>query len=75
MGLVRVYTKPQGQQPDFTDPVVLSSVAAWWRISAITFTEIWLRTPSLCSYGALVQDTTQHCCLSHLLQDEDVVRS
>ncbi|KAG9154952.1 hypothetical protein Leryth_012149 [Lithospermum erythrorhizon] len=24
MGLVRVYTKPQGQQPDFTDPVVLS---------------------------------------------------
>ncbi|CAM8955966.1 unnamed protein product [Rhodiola kirilowii] len=24
MGLVRVYTKPQGQQPDFSDPVVLS---------------------------------------------------
>lgn len=28
MGLVRVYTKPQGQQPDFTDPVVLSSVCS-----------------------------------------------
>jgi ribosome-interacting GTPase 1 len=26
MGLVRVYTKPQGQQPDFGDPVVLSTV-------------------------------------------------
>jgi hypothetical protein len=26
MGLVRVYTKPQDQQPDFTDPVVLSTV-------------------------------------------------
>ena len=26
MGLVRVYTKPQGQQPDFADPVVLSAV-------------------------------------------------
>lgn len=26
MGLVRVYTKPQGQQPDFGDPVVLSAV-------------------------------------------------
>ncbi|GKC92940.1 developmentally-regulated G-protein 2, partial [Tanacetum coccineum] len=25
MGLVRVYTKPQGQQPDFSDPVVLSA--------------------------------------------------
>ncbi|KAI5001036.1 hypothetical protein ZWY2020_010995 [Hordeum vulgare] len=25
MGLVRVYTKPQGQQPDFGDPVVLST--------------------------------------------------
>lgn len=28
MGLVRVYTKPQGQQPDFTDPVVLSTVCS-----------------------------------------------
>lgn len=28
MGLVRVYTKPQGQQPDFTDPVVLSHVSS-----------------------------------------------
>lgn len=28
MGLVRVYTKPQGQQPDFTDPVVLSTVGS-----------------------------------------------
>lgn len=27
MGLVRVYTKPQGQQPDFSDPVVLSTVS------------------------------------------------
>jgi ribosome-interacting GTPase 1 len=26
MGLVRVYTKPQGQQPDFSEPVVLSTV-------------------------------------------------
>jgi len=26
MGLVRIYTKPQGQQPDFSDPVVLSAV-------------------------------------------------
>ncbi|CAL9097771.1 unnamed protein product, partial [Musa textilis] len=25
MGLVRVYSKPQGQQPDFTDPFVLST--------------------------------------------------
>lgn len=27
MGLVRVYTKPQGQQPDFTDPAVFSIVS------------------------------------------------
>lgn len=27
MGLVRVYTKPQGQQPDFSEPVVLSTVS------------------------------------------------
>ncbi|XP_058104832.1 uncharacterized protein LOC131248528 isoform X9 [Magnolia sinica] len=29
-GLVRVYTKPQGQQPDFSDPVVLSTMILWW---------------------------------------------
>lgn len=27
MGLVRVYSKPQGQPPDFTDPFVLSTVS------------------------------------------------
>jgi len=27
MGLVRVYSKPQGQQPDFDEPFVLSSVS------------------------------------------------
>ena len=32
MGLVRVYTKPQGQQPDFSDPVVLSAVCVSYSI-------------------------------------------
>lgn len=36
MGLVRVYTKPQGQQPDFTEPVVLSVVcyiSFWYQMN------------------------------------------
>lgn len=32
MGLVRVYTKPQGQQPDFTDPAVLSAVCPFYHL-------------------------------------------
>lgn len=34
MGLVRVYTKPQGQQPDFSEPVVLSTVSYDFTVSA-----------------------------------------
>jgi ribosome-interacting GTPase 1 len=27
MGLVRVFTKPQGQHPDFSEPIVMSHVS------------------------------------------------
>ena len=39
MGLVRVYTKPQGQQPDFGDPVVLSTVCL---VSLMPYTDLLL---------------------------------
>ncbi|KAK6914703.1 GTP binding protein, second domain [Dillenia turbinata] len=35
MGLVRVYTKPQGQQPDFTDPFVLSASRGWCTVEDV----------------------------------------
>lgn len=49
MGLVRVYTKPQGQQPDFTDPVVLSTVGFY-----ITFIYFYDFSRNDCYYPSLL---------------------
>lgn len=49
MGLVRVYTKPQGQQPDFTDPVVLSTVGFY-----ITFIYFYDFSGNDCYYPSLL---------------------
>uniref|UniRef100_A0A6N2MWT9 OBG-type G domain-containing protein n=1 Tax=Salix viminalis TaxID=40686 RepID=A0A6N2MWT9_SALVM len=77
MGLVRVYTKPQGQQPDFSDPVVLSadrggcSVEDFCNhihrnlIKDVKYVLVW---------GISARHYPQHCGLSHVLQDEDVVQ-
>ncbi|CAK8541569.1 unnamed protein product [Lathyrus sativus] len=77
MGLVRVYTKPQGQQPDFSDPMVLSADKGGCSVE------------DFCNHihGSLVKDVKyvlvwgisarhypQHCGLSHVLRDEDVVQ-
>lgn len=40
MGLVRVYTKPQGQQADFDDPAVLSTVCCMRFFSIIIVSTI-----------------------------------
>ncbi|CAN1286799.1 Developmentally-regulated G-protein 2 [Linum perenne] len=103
MGLVRVYTKPQGQQPDFGDPVVLSVVCMV--PNNATFPDFHriqnrdcvspLQDRGGCSvedfcnhiHRSLVKDVKyvlvwgvsarhypQHCGLSHMLQDEDVVQ-
>ena len=34
LDMVRIYTKPRGTTPDYTDPVVLPRSRARWRISA-----------------------------------------
>ncbi|XP_060172917.1 developmentally-regulated G-protein 1 isoform X2 [Lycium barbarum] len=77
MGLVRVYTKPQGQQPDFTEPVVLSADRGGCTVEDfcnhihrslvkdVRYVLVW---------GTSAKHYPQHCGLSHLLQDEDVVQ-
>ncbi|GLU22453.1 hypothetical protein SLE2022_385270 [Rubroshorea leprosula] len=77
MGLVRVYTKPQGQQPDFTDPVVLSadrggcSVEDFCNhihrslVKDVKYVLVW---------GTSARHYPQHCGLGHVLQDEDIVQ-
>ncbi|KAL6539240.1 Developmentally-regulated GTP-binding protein 2 [Orobanche gracilis] len=77
MGLVRVYTKPQGQQPDFEEPVVLSAGRGGCNVEDfcnhihrslvkdIKYVLVW---------GTSARHYPQHCGLSHGLQDEDVVQ-
>ncbi|KAJ0075790.1 hypothetical protein Patl1_33636 [Pistacia atlantica] len=77
MGLVRVYTKPQGQQPDFSEPVVLSvdrggcTVEDFCNhihrslVKDVKYVLVW---------GISARHYPQHCGLGHVLQDEDVVQ-
>ncbi|GER52357.1 developmentally regulated GTP binding family protein, partial [Striga asiatica] len=77
MGLVRVYTKPQGQQPDFEEPVVLSAGRGGCTVedfcnhihrtlvNNVKYVLVW---------GTSARHYPQHCGLSHGLQDEDVVQ-
>ncbi|KAJ6308824.1 hypothetical protein OIU76_018420 [Salix suchowensis] len=77
MGLVRVYTKPQGQQPDFTDPVVLSTDRGGCLvedfcnhihrnlIKDVKYVLVW---------GTSARHRPQHCGLGHFLHDEDMVQ-
>ncbi|XVF25199.1 hypothetical protein REPUB_Repub13aG0192700 [Reevesia pubescens] len=77
MGLVRVYTKPQGQQPDFGDPVVLSADRGGCTvedfcnhihrslIKDVKYVLVW---------GTSARHYPQHCGLGHAMLDEDVVQ-
>ncbi|RWR78093.1 developmentally-regulated G-protein 2 [Cinnamomum micranthum f. kanehirae] len=77
MGLVRVYSKPQGQQPDFSEPFVLStdrggcSVEDFCNhihrnlVKDVKYVLVW---------GTSARHYPQHCGLSHPLHDEDVVQ-
>uniref|UniRef100_A0A060SWW4 ARAD1A03476p n=1 Tax=Blastobotrys adeninivorans TaxID=409370 RepID=A0A060SWW4_BLAAD len=74
LNLVRVYTKPKGQQPDYEQPIVLrqnrcsvedfcnqihKSLVEQFKVAVV--------------YGSSVKHQPQHVGLSHVLMDEDVV--
>ncbi|CCH40547.1 hypothetical protein BN7_80 [Wickerhamomyces ciferrii] len=74
LNLVRVYTKPKGQLPDFNEPIVLRSN----RCTVEDFCNQIHK--SLVSdfrtavvYGSSVKHQPQYVGLSHVLEDEDVV--
>lgn len=74
LNLVRIYTKPKGQIPDFTDPVVLRSD----RCSVKDFCNQIHKSlvddfRNALVYGSSVKHQPQYVGLSHILEDEDVV--
>ncbi|CAO2186489.1 unnamed protein product [Urochloa humidicola] len=77
MGLVRVYTKPQGQQPDFSDPVVLSTDRGGCTVEDFCnhiHRSLLKDVKYVLVWGTSARHYPQHCGLSHGLQDEDVVQ-
>ncbi|KAI8019334.1 Developmentally-regulated G-protein 2 [Camellia lanceoleosa] len=77
MGLVRVYTKPQGQQPDFADPVVLSADRGGCSVEDFCdhiHRSLVKEVKYVLVWGISARHYPQHCGLGHVLQDEDVVQ-
>ncbi|KAL9247268.1 hypothetical protein vseg_020717 [Gypsophila vaccaria] len=77
MGVVRVYTKPQGQQPDVSEPVILSMNRG--RCTVEDFCNHIHRTlvkdlKYELVWGTSARNYPQHCGLSHALGDEDEVQ-
>jgi small GTP-binding protein len=74
LNLVRVYTKPKGQLPDYEQPIVLrqnrSSVEDFCNSIHKSLVEEF---KNAVVYGASVKHQPQHVGLSHVLMDEDVV--
>lgn len=74
LDLVRVYTKPKGLQPDYSDPVVLKRNACGMEdfCNAI-HKSITRQFKSAFVWGASVRHNPQKVGLGHQLEDEDVV--
>lgn len=74
LNLVRVYTKPKGKLPDFTEPVVLkdgrSSVEDFCNSIHKSLVDDF---KNAVVYGTSVKHQPQYVGLSHILEDEDVV--
>lgn len=74
LNLVRVYTKPKGRMPDFSEPVVLRSD----RCTVEDFCNQIHKSlvddfRSAVVYGSSVKHAPQHVGLNHVLEDEDVI--
>jgi len=78
MDLLRIYTKPKGQAPDYGDPVILPAGDA----DKVTIEEFCLRIHKTLLaqfrvalvWGKSVKHNPQRCGKDHRLMDEDVVQ-
>lgn len=74
LNLVRVYTKPKGQLPDFSEPVVLRQNARTVEDFCNQIHKLLVSDfKSAMVYGTSVKHQPQYVGLSHELQDEDVI--
>ncbi|BFZ54394.1 GTP-binding protein rbg1 [Savitreella phatthalungensis] len=74
LDLVRIYTKPKGLQPDYSDPVVLKSNAKSCEdFCNVIHKSIAKQFKHAYVWGSSVRHSPQKVGISHQLADEDVV--
>lgn len=77
LGLTRIYTKRKGQQPDLSDPVILSEIRKGTTVKSLCLnvSSQMLRDFNYALvWGKSAKHSPQRCGLSHNLLDEDVVQ-
>lgn len=77
LGLVRIYTKPKGQAPDLTEPIVLTSGRRGLTVSAACESisrELLVNFNYAMVWGRSVKFQPQRVGKSHCLADEDVLQ-
>jgi small GTP-binding protein len=74
LDLVRIYTKPKGKQPDYSDPVVLKRTACGMEdfCNAI-HRSIFKQARHFYVWGTSVRHSPQKVGATHQLEDEDIV--
>ncbi|KAL6942083.1 GTP-binding protein rbg1 [Hanseniaspora vineae] len=74
LNLVRVYTKPKGVMPDFSDPVVLRSDKCTVKDFCNSIHKSLVDDfKNALVYGSSVKHQPQYVGLNHVLEDEDVI--
>mmetsp|Transcript_24838 Transcript_24838/g.36848 ORF Transcript_24838/g.36848 Transcript_24838/m.36848 type:complete len:421 (+) Transcript_24838:148-1410(+) len=77
LGLTRIYTKRRGQQPDLSEPVVLSTIRKGTTVKSLcqNVSSQMLRDFNFALvWGKSAKHSPQRCGLNHPLADEDVVQ-
>ena len=76
LGLVRIYTKKKGEQPDFSEPIVLREHKGGFTVRALVnniHKDLLDNFKEAIVWGRSAKYYPQNCGLNHVLADEDVV--
>jgi ribosome-interacting GTPase 1 len=75
--MVRVYTKRKGEQPDFTEPVILTNARGGYTVRQACLSlhkDILDEFASAKVWGKSVKFSPMNTGLTHVLADEDVIQ-
>jgi developmentally-regulated GTP-binding protein 2 len=74
MDVIRVYTKPQGRRPEFSEPLILRRGATIKDVCMQIHRTFASRFKYALAWGSSAKHQPQRVGISHVLEDEDVVQ-